>query len=203
MFMGPLEMSKPWNSRSIEGVRRFLARTWRLVVQTDADTIHPDFEAGMGPLSQLVHQTIRGVGDDIENLRFNTAISKMMVLVNGLTNAEGRYRDAVECLLLLLAPFAPHICEELWSLLGHTSSISLEPWPAYDEALCAEDLVTLVIQINGKKRDSFDVPAGLAESEALSQAKQREKVLPWLQDSRIVKEIFVPDKLINIVVRPA
>ena len=203
MFMGPLEMSKPWNTRSIEGVRRFLERTWRLVVQTDNDAIHGDWQEGSGPVEQLVHQTVKGVTEDVDNLRFNTAISKMMVLVNGMTAAKGHYREAVERLLVMLAPFAPHLCEELWSRLGHTDSISHVPWPGYDEALCVRDMVTLVIQINGKKRDAFEAPADLPKEDALTQAKEREKIRSWLEQGSIVKEIFVPNKLINIVVRPS
>jgi len=202
MFMGPLEMSKPWNTKSIEGVRRFLERVWRLVIDEEgagrSEALVPGF--GAPALEKLYHQTVRGVTDDIENLRFNTAISKMMVLVNGLTREERRPRAAVEGLLVLLAPFAPHIAEELWAALGRDMSVTAQSWPDYDPELCKEDQVPIVIQVNGKKRGVFDCDAEAAKDDVLARA--REAVAEHLAGMTLVKEIYVPKKLVNFVVRP-
>lgn len=205
MFMGPLEMSKPWNTASIEGVRRFLERTWRLICVEEGENslqpMAPTFQSK--DVEKLYHQTVMGVTEDVENLRFNTAISKMMVLVNALTPEPVKSQPAIEGLLKLLAPFAPHICEELWATLGHNQSISKAPWPTFDPEKCADDQITIVIQINGKKRDDFAVSPDTPKSDVIALAKSSEKVLPWLENSLIVKEIYVPGKLVNLVLKPA
>ena len=203
MFMGPLEMSKPWNTKSIEGVRRFIERVWRLVYGEGEDsTLREDLVDGYGSkeLEKLYHKTVRGVGEDIEKLRFNTAISKMMVLVNALTSEKKKPRDLIRNLLILLAPFAPHVCEELWSALGQEGSISKQDWPSYDEAMCRDELITMVIQVNGKKRDTFEVDPELSKEEVLALAKER--VASHLENVTIMKEIFVPKRLINFAVKP-
>ncbi len=204
MFMGPLEMSKPWNTQSIEGVRRFLERTWRLVFDEEALELRRDLEPGFGSAEteKLLHKTIKGVTEDIEALRMNTAISKMMVLVNALTKEETKPRESIEALLKLLAPFAPHICEELWEALGHGRSISKEHWPSYDPSLCRDDMVTIVVQVNGKKRDAFEVEAQADKEGVLQAAKELDKLRPYLENSVILKEIFVPKRLVNLVVKP-
>ena len=204
MFMGPLEMSKPWNTKSIDGVRRFLERAWRLVFPKDQEGLADNLVEGCGNpnLEKLFHRTIKGVTEDIENLRLNTAISKLMVLVNGLTKEKDRPRETVEGLLVMLAPFAPHIAEELWQALGHQQSVSLAPWPQFDETLCKQDKVTIVIQVNGKKRDDFQVPADQGKDQVIASAKTREKILPWLENVTMIKEIYVPNRLVNLVVRP-
>lgn len=204
MFMGPLEMSKPWNTKSIDGVRRFLERCWRLVVDEDTNQLTATLsdEPPSDDLKRLYHKTVRGVTEDIENLRFNTAISKMMVLVNGLTPEEKRPRPLVEGLLVMLAPFAPHIAEELWSRLGHDASISLGRFPQFDPDWSQDDLITLVIQVNGKKRGSIELPSGIAKQEALAAARQADRIPELLLNGTLVKEVYVPDRLINFVIRP-
>lgn len=204
MFMGPLEMSKPWNTASMEGVRRFLERAWRLVCIEDQDqSLQPMAAAFQSKeIEKLYHQTVKGVTEDVEGLRFNIAISKMMVLVNGLTSEKTKSKPAIEGLLKLLAPFAPHICEELWQLLGNSQSVSLEPWPSFDPAKCVDDEKTIVVQINGKKRDDFSIALDTPKDAVLAKAKACEKVASWLENSDIVKEIYVPGRLVNLVVRP-
>lgn len=203
MFMGPLEMSKPWNTASIEGVRRFLERTWRLICIDEADAgMQPMADGFQSPeVEKLYHRTVKGVTEDIEHLRFNTAISKMMILVNALTGEKEKSRPAVEGLLQLLAPFAPHIAEELWSMLGHEESISLIDWPVFDPAKCVDNEKTIVVQVNGKKRDDFAIAADTPKDDVLAMAKAREKVKPWLDGVQIIKEIYVPGRLVNLVVR--
>ncbi|MCB1053710.1 MAG: leucine--tRNA ligase, partial [Acidobacteria bacterium] len=202
MFMGPLEMSKPWNTKSIDGVRRFLERTWRLVVNEETGENQPMTDGqGSDELKKVLHPTIQGVTEDIDGMKFNTAISKMMVLVNALTKEETKPKEAVEILLQMLNPFAPHICEELWQRLGHQISISQKAWPKHDPQWCVADTITVVVQINGKKRDTFDVAPDASQAEVLAQAKASARIAAHLEGSQIIKEIYVPGRLINFVVR--
>ena len=202
MFLGPLEQVKPWNTNGIEGVSRFLARVWRLV--------YPEPESLVSitdtPLSQnlvrTMHKTIKKVTGDTGQLKFNTAIAEMMVFVNELHKAECRSREAVETLLLLLSPYAPHICEELWEAIGHTSSITNASWPAYDSALAADDEVTIAVQVNGKLRGTVTAPVKTSKEVLLEKARNDETVQKFLKETTVVKEIVVPDRLINFVVRP-
>ena len=199
MFMGPLEMTKPWNTKSIDGVKRFLERVWRLVVD-NVDAMVPEVKEET--VLKLFHKTVKGVTEDIENLRFNTAISKMMVLNNALIKCNEAPKPLVEGLLILLAPFAPHIAEELWERLGHKGSISHMSWPSYDETLCVDEEITLIIQVNGKKRGEMTVALDSEKDDVIAKAKEESKVVPFL-DGTINKEIYVPNRLVNFVVRPS
>ena len=162
MFMGPLEAMKPWSTRGVEGITRFLERVWRLMVTEDG-TLSPAVVSTAPSLEhqRVLHQTIKKVTEDIEELRFNTAISQMMVFTNELTKAEQRPRAVLEPFVLLLSPFAPHLAEELWGILGHTPSVSQQPWPSFDPALTVSDRLTIPVQINGKLRGKIEA-AGLA-----------------------------------------
>ncbi|CAM2069062.1 Leucine--tRNA ligase [Sulfidibacter corallicola] len=204
MFMGPLEASKPWNTKSIEGVRRFIERVWRLVMHEEGEGLNPGLSDGVGgpELEKLMHQTIKGVTEDIEGLRMNTAISKMMVLTNTLTKADAKPRVVIETLVKLMAPFAPHAAEEMWSALGHDRSVSLESWPQYDEELARENLIQIVVQVNGKKRDILEAPAEIGKDDALAKARELTRVAAHLNGCTLIKEVFVPGRLINFVVRP-
>ena len=139
---------------------------------------------------------------DTGQLKFNTAIAEMMVLVNELHKAACRSRTAVENLLLLLSPYAPHICEELWQAIGNVSSIATVPWPVFDPALAADDEVTIAVQVNGKLRGKITVPAKSSQETLLEKARSDETVQKFLQGMIIVKEIVVPDRLVNLVVKP-
>ena len=201
MFMGPLEASKPWNTDSVEGVRRFLDRTWRLYVEEDGSlsrmlTGDPPGDAAL----RALHQTIRKVTEDIEALRFNTAIAQMMIFVNEATKFERRPRALLEPFVLVLAPFAPHIAEELWSRLGHSESLAHAPWPAWDPQLVIEDTVTVAVQVNGRLRATIELPRGASREDARKAAEADEKVRRYLDESEIRKVIVVPDKLVNFVV---
>jgi leucyl-tRNA synthetase len=205
MFLGPLDKAVPWSTDGMMGIFRFLQRTWRLVMQDNReapDSVR-DFAPGSGSAEEakLVAKTIDGVTRDIEEMRFNTAISKLMILVRELGREDGGgcARDSVEALVLLLAPMAPHIAEELWSELGHETSLAYEPWPVLDESLLAEDSVTLVLQINGKKRDEIQVPADAAEETIEELALASEKVRKHLEGRDPKKVIVVPGRLVNIV----
>jgi leucyl-tRNA synthetase len=199
MFMGPLEAMKPWSTRGVEGVTRFLDRVWRLAVSDDG-TLSLAVVNGEPSLDQrrLLHQTIKKVTEDLDDLRFNTAIAQMMVFTNELTKLEQRPRALLEPFVLLLAPFAPHLCEELWERLGHVPSIARQPWPSFDPALVVSDRLTIPIQVNGKLRSKIEVPADWTEEQVVTLAK--EAADDWLQGKPLRKVIYVEKKLVNFVV---
>ncbi|MBP8961643.1 MAG: leucine--tRNA ligase [Opitutaceae bacterium] len=202
MFLGPLEAMKPWNPRGIEGVHRFLQKIWRECV-TEEGAVNPkisDTATDSPELEKLLHETIKKVGEDIENLRYNTSVSQMMIFVNALQKAPQVNRRTVLAFLQVLAPLAPHITEELWERLGQKASIMQAPWPQFDPAKLASDQVKIVFQINGKHRGDQLVPVGLTEAEAVKIAQESPKVAPHLAGKTIKRVIFVPGKILNIVV---
>ena len=196
MFMGPLEVSKPWSTAGLVGVYRFLDRVWRLYTERTINDREVSPE-----LLKTVHKTIKKVSVDTGNLDFNTAIAQMMILVNDLYKEEDLNRQVGETLVLLLAPYVPHIAEELWQQLGHTSSLTTATWPTWDETLTVDSTATLVFQVNGKVRSKAEAPMGLPKDEALALAKADEKVQKWIEGKTVVREIVVTDKLVNIVVK--
>jgi leucyl-tRNA synthetase len=201
MFMGPLETSKPWSSKSVEGVARFLDRVWRLYVEEDG-RLSPAL-SGEAPEPgewRLLHQTIRKVTEDLEGLAFNTAIAQMMVFVNELTPLQRRSRQLLEPFVLLLAPFAPHLAEELWQRLGHRESLTREPWPAWDPAQVLEDRVTIAVQVNGKLRATLELPRDAGQDATQVAALADERVRKYIDGAELRKVIFVKNKLMNLVV---
>jgi leucyl-tRNA synthetase len=202
MFLGPLEQVKPWNTNGIEGVSRFLSKVWRLVYpEHEGPAASLTMEAIPDELQRRMHKTIRKVSEDTENLKFNTAIAEMMVFVNELQKSGCKNRDAVETLLLLLAPYAPHISEELWEAIGHNVSISSEHFPAYDPELVEDTVLTIAVQINGKLRGTFVAQAKSPKESLLAEAKKVESVIKFLEGQTIVKEIVIPDKLVSFAVK--
>jgi leucyl-tRNA synthetase len=201
MFLGPLEAMKPWNPRGIEGVHRFLQKVWRLFVAADG-TPNPKISGGANEsaeLTKLVHETIKKIGTKIEELRFNTAISDMMVLCNALQDAPAISTSTARAFLQILAPFAPHITEELWARLGESSSILRAPWPIFDPAKLATSEAKLVFQVNGKHRGDALVPAGLTQEAAVELARSNQKVAPHLEGKTLKRVVYVPGKILNIV----
>ena len=202
MFMGPLEEMKPWSTRGVEGVSRFLNRVWRLYLDEDMN-LNPALRPGPVPadLETTFHATVKKVGEDIEALRFNTAISQMMIFVNEVTKTDSRPRQLLEDFLLLLAPFAPHIAEEIWEKLGHEKSLAYEPWPGYDPAKLHLATVEIVIQVNGKLRSRMEVAVDTMEGELESLALADLSVRKYTEGKSVAKTIIVKNKLVNIVVR--
>jgi leucyl-tRNA synthetase len=202
MFMGPLEEMKPWSTRGVEGVFRFLNRVWRLYLDDEGN---PDprlrTDVPTPELERVYHATVKKVGEDIEALRFNTAIAQFMILVNEVMKSELRPRAVLEPFVLLLAPFAPHLAEELWQKLGHTASLTYEPWPVYDPMRIQSDTIEVVLQVNGKLRGKIAVPAATTEEELTACALSDEGVRKHTADKQVVKVIVVKNRLINIVVR--
>jgi leucyl-tRNA synthetase len=201
MFMGPLEAMKPWSTRGVEGVTRFLDRVWRLIVSDEGSVSRAVVnDEPSADQRRLLHQTIKKVTEDLDELRFNTAISQMMVFTNELTKLDRRPRALLEPLVLLLAPFAPHLCEDLWERLGHAPSLSRQPWPSFDPALVVSDRLEIPIQVNGRLRSKVEVPADWTEEQVVTLAKQDAKLAEWLQGKPPRKVIYVPKKLVNFVV---
>ncbi len=204
MFMGPLEATKPWSMRGVEGVYRFLGRVWRLFIdERSEETQLAEFVQNVPPdrdTLRKLHQTIQKVTEDLEGMRFNTAIAAMMEFTNHLTRLSVRPRAALEPLVLLLSPFAPHLAEELWRALGHTQTLAYEPWPRHDPELVKEDAIEVPVQVNGKIRLRLTVPAGLNQEELQQTALEHEQVQGLLSGKQVKKVIVVPGKLVNIVV---
>jgi leucyl-tRNA synthetase len=202
MFMGPLEAIKPWSMQGVEGVHRFLQKLWRAVVEKDTgrlDAIVKETPADEATL-RLLNQTIKKVGDDIESFGFNTAISAMMIFVNHLVKLPVIPRTAVEKLVLVLSPFAPHIAEELWEKLGHTESLAHESWPQYDKELIKEKEIELAIQVNGKIKDKIVVPADTGEEQIKQKALGCDKVVAAMAGKEPKKVIVIKSRLVNIVI---
>ncbi|MEW4526526.1 leucine--tRNA ligase [Maioricimonas sp. JC845] len=205
MFMGPLEQVKPWSMSGVEGVYRFLGRVWRMIVDESADevTLNPAVQDVTPTEEQerIVHKTIKAVTEDIEKLSFNTAISRMMEFTNAFSPMDPRPKSSMETLVLLLAPFAPHISEELWKVLGHDGTLAYAPWPQFDESKIAESEVEIPVQINGKVRAKLKVPAD-ADREAMQKlAEADEAVQKHIAGKQVVKVIAVPGRMVNFVVK--
>jgi len=199
MFMGPLEAMKPWSTRGVEGVTRFLERVWRLMVNEEGNISNAVvMKAASLDQLRLLHQTIKKVTEDIKTLRFNTAISQMMVFTNELTKIDQRPRALLEPFVLILSPFAPHLAEELWEKLGGQTSVSHQPWPVFDPALTISDRLTIPIQVNGKLRGKIEVGVDTPRAEIESLA--RAQIGEWIQGKTPQKVIYVEKKLINFVV---
>jgi leucyl-tRNA synthetase len=204
MFLGPLEAMKPWNPRGIEGPHRFLQKIWRECIDPDTGEVRAkisDTAPETPALTKLLHETIKKVGAGIESLRFNTAISDLMVLSNALQEASAVRRGTMLTFLQLLAPFAPHIAEELWARLGGSSGNSIQqaPWPAFDPALLVASETKLVFQVNGKHRGDQLVPVGISQDDAVKVAQANERVAIHLAGKNLRRVVYVPGKILNLV----
>ena len=204
MFMGPLEATKPWSMKGVEGVSRFLARVWRLIVDDMSESVQLDPRVQDIPLdaetAKTLARTISGVTDDFDALRFNTAISKLMEFTNFMTSKDVRPKQALESFVLLLAPLAPHQAEELWEVLGHSTTLAYEPWPTFDPALLKDTEVEVVLQINGKVRGRVVLPVDADEETVKKAALADPKIAALIEGKTIRKAIVVPGKLCNLVV---
>jgi len=203
MFMGPLNKSKPWSTKGLQGCYRFINKLWSVIINEEGnlsskikDDIKPDNETLF-----IHHQTIKKLGDDIENLHFNTAVSQLMIYSNHMQKCDSLSKNLIKELVIIIAPFVPHLAEELWSILGNKDSISYQEWPSYDESLIQLDNVTIAVQVNGKLRANIEVPKDSAEDFVVSEALSLENVKKFTSLGSIVKTIHVPNRLLNFVVK--
>eukprot|EP00571_Detonula_confervacea_P010871 CAMPEP_0172300670 /NCGR_PEP_ID=MMETSP1058-20130122/2693_1 /TAXON_ID=83371 /ORGANISM="Detonula confervacea, Strain CCMP 353" /LENGTH=913 /DNA_ID=CAMNT_0013010507 /DNA_START=112 /DNA_END=2853 /DNA_ORIENTATION=+ len=200
MFMGPLEAVKPWQTSQVSGVVRFLNKLYNVVqsaVQNDDDSVKMDAET-----TKILHKTMKKVTEDVESMSFNTAISAMMVLTNHLTSLKDKVpREAAEKLALMVSPFAPHIGEECWNLLGHTETLAYHPWVEYDEALCVDNTVKMGVQVNGKKRGEIEISKDADQEGAMAEAMKVTSVFNQLDGKDVKKIIYVPGRILNIVAK--
>jgi leucyl-tRNA synthetase len=206
MFMGPLEQVKPWNTKSVGGVHKFLNRVWNLIIsETGAlkENIVDDakFKVGELAIEKSLHRTIKKVTEDLDLLKFHTAIAALMSLLNEAQETKEIPKRVIEQFVLLLSPFAPHLGEELWERLGYSNTLAYVPWPKHDEELAKLDVLTIAVQVNGKLRDALEVSASIEKDELLTLAKDSDKVKLHLDGKSIVKEVYVPGRLVNFVVK--
>jgi leucyl-tRNA synthetase len=196
---------KPWSMKGVDGVARFLARVWRMIVDDRADEVQLSEAVENVPPTEdqerILHKTIKAVTEDIEKLSFNTAISRMMEFTNAIGPLDVRPKSVLEPFVLLLSPFAPHLAEELWEVLGHTQTLAYEPWPAFEESKIAEDTVEIPVQVNGKLRGKVRVPAGADQGTIQTAAESDETIAALLAGKTIAKVIVVPGRLVNFVVK--
>ena len=197
MFIGDFEKAAPWSQSSIKGCRRLVERFWNLqTILTDDTTIRPEIESAF-------HKTIKKVGEDIENIKFNTAIASLMALINDIYATGSVTKEELKIFAILLNPFAPHVTEEVFeaSKLGD-GIIAEQKWPEYDESKCKDETVEIVVQVNGKIKTKLNIPLEADKDTVLAMAKADDNVAKAMENMTVVKEIYVPNKLVNIVVKP-
>jgi len=196
MFMGPLEVSKPWSKSGVEGAKRFVQRVWNFFTEAGNLT-----DANDGALTKVYHQTVKKVTDDFEKLAFNTAISQMMIFVNAVYKNGTCPMEYAEGLIKMLSCITPHLGEEIWSIMGHDDTIAYEGWPTYDEALCKEEMIEIVVQVNGKLKAKLNIELDADKDSVMAMAMADDKVKESVEGKDILKQIYVPNKLVNIVAK--
>jgi leucyl-tRNA synthetase len=193
MFLGPVEQAKPWDTNGIEGVHRFLKKFCKLFdSRTDAPADKPQLK--------ILHQTIKKITEDIERFSFNTSVSTFMICTNDLGGMKQVSNEVLDKLVVLLAPFAPHIAEELYHQLGHEDSVCVAQWPDYDPAMLVQDTFTYPVSFNGKMRLTLELPNGISQEEAIAAVKADALAQKWLDGKEPKRVVFVPNKIINIVI---
>ncbi|MBP9673595.1 MAG: leucine--tRNA ligase [Bacteriovoracaceae bacterium] len=197
MFMGPLEKTKPWSVEGMKGVHNFISRAYRFFASKENLSLNMEDEE----VSKLLHKTIKKVGSDIEEFKFNTSISQMMIFTNLCIKKGKITTQTAQTFALVLAPFAPHVAEEIWEVCGGKESLAFKTWPTFDPMLAKDDLITMAVQINGKTRTTLDVPAGISQADFMALAKKEEKLLKYLENAQIVKEVFIAGKICNLIVK--
>ncbi len=203
MFMGPLNKSKPWSTKGLQGCYRFVNKLWSIIVDENGNLSSKIVDRDEKDKDTLFlhHQTIKKLGEDIENLHFNTAVSQLMIYCNHLQKCNKVSKKLIEELVIILSPFIPHLSEEFWSLLGHSETITYQPWPNFDEGLIQLDEVTIAVQVNGKLRANINVAKDSDEVDVISEAMSLENVEKFTSEGNVVKTIYVANRLLNFVVK--
>ena len=200
LFLGPMDRDKAWQESGIDGVCRFLDRLWRISIDESGKSIVDDAPLS-DELNRLLHKTIKKVGEDIESLGFNTAISSMMILLNDIYKSGHHSRLAIKPLVQILAPFAPHVCEEIWAAMGEQGLAALAPWPSFDSNLTVDSVVTIGVQVNGKSRAAIEIEKDASEEAAVAKAKEQDSVRNALAGKTIDKVIYKAGRILNLIVK--
>ena len=199
MFMGPLDKSKPWSTKGLQGCYRFIKKIWRLYTEDNSKITNdePSKET-----IRLLHQTIKKTTTDLDNLSFNTAVSQMMIFINHMLAQENYNKDILQCFLIILNPFAPHLSEELNEMIFVENYVTLadREWPKYDEKLIVSDSITIAVQINGKTRGTIEVDASSQKEDIFIMIIENDKFSKYLDNINIIKKIYVPNRLVNFVI---
>ena len=202
MFMGPLDKGKPWSTTGLQGCSRFIKKLWSVLVDDDGNiSKNVCDDAADNETNQMLHQMIMKVSDNLENLHFNTSVSEFMIFTNHIQSLEKLNRDLIKTFIILINPFMPHLAQEFWELIGETNELSYESWPSYDKNVAQLDIITIAVQINGKRRSEIQISRNESDYNVISKAKNDEKVSTYLTDCEIIKEIYIKEKIVNIVIK--
>ena len=202
MFMGPLDKGKPWSTTGLQGCSRFIKKLWSVLVDDDGNiSKNVCDDAADNETNQMLHQMIMKVSDNLENLHFNTCVSEFMIFTNHIQNLEKLNRDLIKSFIILINPFMPHLAQEFWELIGESNELSYESWPSYDKNVAQLDIITIAVQINGKRRSEIQISRNESDYNVISKAKNDEKVSTYLTDCEIIKEIYIKEKIVNIVIK--
>ena len=202
MFMGPLDKGKPWSTTGLQGCSRFIKKLWSILVD-DAGELsdHISHEESDKETNQIFHQMIMKVSENLENLHFNTCVSEFMIFTNHIQKLDKINIELVKTFIILINPFMPHLAQELWELIGETDELSYQNWPGYDKNVAQQDIITIAVQINGKRRSEIEISRNQTEDDVITKAKADPKVFTYLKNSEIVKEIYIKEKILNIVIK--
>ena len=202
MFMGPLDKGKPWSTTGLQGCSRFIKKLWSILVD-DAGELsdHISHEESDKETNQIFHQMIMKVSENLENLHFNTCVSEFMIFTNHIQKLDKINIELVKTFIILINPFMPHLAQELWELIGETDELSYQKWPSYDKNVAQQDVITIAVQINGKRRSEIEITRNQTENDVITKAKADPNVSTYLKNSEIVKEIYIKEKILNIVIK--
>ena len=202
MFMGPLDKGKPWSTTGLQGCSRFIKKLWSILVDDVGElSDHISHEESDKETNQIFHQMIMKVSENLENLHFNTCVSEFMIFTNHIQKLDKINIELVKTFIILINPFMPHLAQELWELIGETDELSYQKWPSYDKNVAQQDIITIAVQINGKRRSEIEISRNQTEDDVITKAKADPKVFTYLKNSEIVKEIYIKEKILNIVIK--
>ena len=202
MFMGPLEKGKPWSTSGLQGCSRFIKKLWSILVDNEGDlSKHINDSESDKQTNQMLHQMIKKVSDNLEQLHFNTCISEFMIFTNHIQKLDEINRELIRSFIVLLNPFMPHFSQELWELMGESSELTYEDWPKYDKSFILQEEITIAVQLNGKRRSEINISKDEDESSVLDKARSDERIAAFIGDMEVVKEIYIKDKIVNLVIK--
>ena len=196
------EKGKPWSTSGLQGCSRFIKKLWSILVDNEGDlSKHINDSESDKQTNQMLHQMIKKVSDNLEQLHFNTCVSEFMIFTNHIQKLDEINRELIRSFIVLLNPFMPHFSQELWELMGESSELTYEDWPKYDKSFILQDEITIAVQLNGKRRSEINISKDEDESSVLDKARSDEKIIAFIGDMEVVKEIYIKDKIVNLVVK--